>query len=158
MKRSWIRRLAAAKKRTALQTFKQTQPIGTGRSIDQDKAREERKVRKIRRDTHTLVWIRDKACVLCGGRRRDECRGFDDEMNHEPPLSLTRGLPEEERTNTRTCGRLCKGCHDDVHAGRIAIAFVDKAQGFDGGVVGAQFVMPLDQEGGYGTAGTAATG
>lgn len=59
-------------------------------------------------------------------------------MHHDPPLSQTRGLPPEVRTNTTTCGRACPRCHEDLTGtvGRKMTTKFLSDRGFDGPVEG----------------------
>jgi hypothetical protein len=90
------------------------------------------------RAVHEQVWARDATCRLCLGSRtraRDQ-----DQMHEDPSRAHTRGLPPEQRFNTRVCGRLCWRCHRDVTGTiggvKIRIVFLEPSLGFNGPIRG----------------------
>lgn len=132
------------KRRTAQQRawlkVKQTSPTGIGRTRDEEKADRDEAERIQTARTRMVVFARDATCRYCDGVRwpfRD-----DDQMHHDPPLSATRGLPPEVRTNTRTCGRACPLCHDELTGtiGRKMTTRFLSDHGFDGPVEGVRVV------------------
>ena len=87
-----------------------------------------------RRKVREVIFERYAVCRACQGRRRDECAGLPDQLHHDPKLSQTRGLPAEERSNTRVCVRLCAACRADAEARRIVPQFMDPDERFNGRV------------------------
>lgn len=85
--------------------------------------------------TRAQVFDRDKACRACCGSRR--CF-LDDQMDEIVPRSKTRGLPPEERFNTRNCIRYCAWCHQDKTENRLRATPVEPARGADGDVMHEQ--------------------
>ena len=85
-----------------------------------------------KRRTHEQVWARSETCQYCAGRRWTNRE--DDQMHHDPSLAATRGLPPEQRTNTKTCGRACPLCHEDLTGtiGRKMTTRFLSDRGFDG--------------------------
>lgn len=128
----WYRRKRTAKQKAAL-AYKQAAPLGIGRSRDETRIAETAAETAQIAATRETVWIRDSTCRLCQGRR-DPIRSRD-EMHEDPSRAKTRGLPPEQRFNTKICGRLCRVCHRDVTEHEITILFLEPDLGFDGQVV-----------------------
>lgn len=126
--------------RTALQrallAYKQAAPIGTGVSLDEQRAQEDAEEAAQIRAVRTYIWQTRHACQLCRGSRHAEGMGLPDQMHEDPPRSATRGLPPAQRFNLLVCGRLCAVCHTDVTENRLRIVFLNPALGFLGPVRG----------------------
>jgi hypothetical protein len=75
--------------------------------------------------THDLVWERDKAC------RVTRVTSENDTMHEDPSRAKTRGLPPEQRFNTRICIRLCPRIHEYVQRGKIILTKLTD-DGFNG--------------------------
>lgn len=73
------------------------------------------------------VFQRDPCCRV-SGLKSD---AFD-EMHEDPPRSKTRGLPIEQRFNTKICIRLNATIHRLVTEKKIQIVQVDPERGFNG--------------------------
>ncbi len=114
--------------------YKKTAPISIGESRDDRKLREHfEEVLQIQ-VIHAYIWLTRPVCQLCGGGRRAECMGLEDQMHEDPSRAKTRGLPPDQRFNLLICGRLCAACHEDVTHNRIRIVFDNPALGFLGPV------------------------
>jgi hypothetical protein len=74
------------------------------------------------------VFARDRACRACHGGRRN---WLHDQMHELRSRAHTRGLPPEERFNTKNCVRLCADCHTDVTERRLWI-YATTEDGADG--------------------------
>jgi hypothetical protein len=81
-------------------------------------------------EVRELVFALDGVCAVCGGAPRGT-----DEMHEVRSRAQTRGLPPEERFSRRNCVRLHRACHNDVTEHRVEMAFLDPAEGMDGGLV-----------------------
>ena len=117
------RKLLTPRQRSSLR-YKQTAPVGRitetrQQRSDRDGADEAAVIQAVRRE----VFASRSACQLCGGRRKDECKGLPDQMHEDPSRALTRGKPPRERFNLRVCGRACVACHCDVTAHRVRVVF-----------------------------------
>jgi len=129
-----LRKTRRTAKQRAWLKVKQRAPIGVpSRPSRRATDRQTHNVQK--RLTHDLVWARDACCRYCHGYRTDYT---PDQMHHDPPLSATRGRPPEERTNTRTCVRVCVACHAELTGtvGRKMTTQFLSDRGFDGPIKG----------------------
>ena len=86
-------------------------------------------VRLVRKD----VVIRDMGCRSCHemGLPSDN-GGLPLQMHELVYRSKTRGLPIEERVNTRNCILLCEFCHSAIHAKMLSVFVEDARKGADG--------------------------
>jgi len=129
-----IRRRTRTPKQRALLAYKQAAPIGIGETCEDQEVREHVETAAIIQSVHDYIWMTRLACQLCGGARRAECMGLNDQMHEDPPRSATRGLPPASRFNLIVCGRLCAACHRDVTENRLRVIFHKPALGFLGPV------------------------
>jgi hypothetical protein len=90
--------------------------------------------------TRIEVFRLDPRCVICLGQGSP-----DDELNEFPPRSQTRGQRPEARFNRRVCMRVCRDCHQRITAHAIKLAYVDPAQGMDGGLA-FELVSTMDRQ------------
>ena len=74
------------------------------------------------REVRGAVFARDRVCTICGGKRRRESLGLEDQMNEIVPRSKTRGMAPRERFNLENCHRVCAACHQDITEHRIAVS------------------------------------
>lgn len=102
---------------------------------DEKTARHAKEVEQITL-TREQVWTRSEdKCEFCGDTEREtaaKSHRARHEMNETIERSKTRGLPPEERFNTRICARNCVPCHRDFHGKLLRIAYDDPVNRLDG--------------------------
>jgi len=100
-----------------------------------------RKVERQRKRREENAWVktvraqvveRDRGCRACREMGTKPDTAFPLQMHELIYRSHTRGLPMQERVNTRVSVLLCARCHRDLHAKRLAVHIADEKQGADG--------------------------
>lgn len=82
------------------------------------------------------VVLRDMGCRSCHelGISPDNA-GIELQMHEMVYRSKTRGLPIEDRVNTKNCILLCQFCHTAVHDKRLSIHIADTLRGANGKLI-----------------------
>tara|TARA_B100000949_G_scaffold223776_1_gene226573 strand:- start:340 stop:771 length:432 start_codon:yes stop_codon:yes gene_type:complete len=86
-------------------------------------------IRLVRKD----VILRDGGCRSCQelGLSPDNA-GLPMQMHELVYRSKTRGLPMEQRVNTKNCILICQFCHSALHAKMLSVFIEDSCKGADG--------------------------
>lgn len=126
-----IRRKRLTPKARGLREYYARCALGKPTARSEEKAERHAHEVAVIKATREKVFARDRRCRACDGRRRNF---LDDQMDEVVPRSKTRGLPPEERFNTRNCIRYCALCHQDKTEHRMRAEFVDPVLGADGEV------------------------
>lgn len=119
------RETADQKRQRKLAEARERKRKPTGRALE--KAQAKRREQQVIREVRAKVWERSKGCCeFCGDTERvtaTKSHISRHQMNEIVSRAKTRGLPPEQRFNTRNCARNCKPCHDAFHAGLVVIVF-----------------------------------
>lgn len=119
------------KRRTAQQRawlkVKQAAPLGIGSTHTETKGAALKALAAHIAAVRAQVFTRDGQCRVSGLKSDD----FD-ELHEDPSRAKSRGLPMDERFNSRVCIRLNREIHRLVTEKQIQIVKVDPVLGFDG--------------------------
>jgi hypothetical protein len=100
-----------------------------------------RKVERQRKRRAESAWVKTvRAQVVARDRDCRACREMGTTPDRTLPLQMhellyrsqTRGLPMQERVNTRVSVLLCSRCHRELHEKRLSVHIADVLQGADG--------------------------
>lgn len=106
-----------------------------GKTRDEQKAEQHAAEVKQIAKTRRKLWKLTSTCCACGDSEditAQKCAVPQHQMHEDPPRSLTRGLPPEERFNIYVCGRICPLCHPKATEHVIRFNFHDSIKRFRG--------------------------
>ena len=100
-----------------------------------------RKIERQRKRREESKWVKTvRAQVVARDRNWRACRDMGTKPDTTFPLQMheliyrsqTRGLPIQERVNTRVSVLLCARCHRELHEKQLSVHIADVLQGADG--------------------------
>ena len=124
----WIRK---KRKRSGLLAYKQSAPVGIGRSIEDKDADEHAHRVKVITENRVAVFLRDwRGCRCCNARPL-----VSDHCHEHESRAMLRGRQPEEIFNLWNCIRLCAACHRRITEHEIDLVMVDPVAGCSGEVL-----------------------